>query len=177
MDKGQLDGFMADGAVPSLKNGNNSKTAGYANQNSNVNHTPEVSNTVQTMGQYAPKILRNLQAQRLKNQFTDVCLVAGDCVIRAHKLVLAAGSAYFNAMFTSGLVEGQQDSVEIHSVSSKILSMLVDFIYTGKIDITQDNVQELFAAADMLELEEVVSGCTAYLEQQLHCSNALGIYR
>ncbi|XP_043471983.1 actin-binding protein IPP-like [Leptopilina heterotoma] len=177
VDKGQLDGFMADGAVPSLKNGNNSKTAGYANQNSNVNHTPEVSNTVQTMGQYAPKILRNLQAQRLKNQFTDVCLVAGDCVIRAHKLVLAAGSAYFNAMFTSGLVEGQQDSVEIHSVSSKILSMLVDFIYTGNIDITQDNVQELFAAADMLELEEVVSGCTAYLEQQLHCSNALGIYR
>ena len=168
---------MADGAVPPMKNGNNSKTSGFTTQNNNVKPTSDVPNTVHAAGQYAPKVLRNLNAQRLKNQFTDVCLVAGDCVIRAHKLVLAAGSAYFNAMFTSGLVEEQQDSVEIHSVSAKILSILVDFIYTGNVDITQDNVQELFAAADMLELEEVVSGCIAYLEQQLHYSNALGIYR
>ncbi|XP_066586895.1 actin-binding protein IPP-like [Prorops nasuta] len=175
VDKGQLDGFMADGAGPPLKNGHNASSMGFASQ-----PEKETSNgacTMYAVGQYAPKVLRNLNTQRLKNQFSDVGLVAGESIIRAHRSVLAAGSAYFNAMFTGGLVEEQQELVEIHSISSNILSILVDFIYTGDFEITQDNVQELFAAADMLELDEVVSGCISYLQQQLHYSNALGIYR
>lgn len=125
---------------------------------------------------YAPKVLKNLNEQRLKNQFSDVGLVANGNVIRAHKSVLAASSAYFNAMFTGGLIEQQRDIVEIHSVSDKILSLLVDFIYTGHIDITKEIAQELFAAADMLELDDVVASCVSYMQQQLHVSNALGIY-
>ncbi|KAK2583482.1 hypothetical protein KPH14_009450 [Odynerus spinipes] len=175
VDKVQLDGFMADGAVPPLKNGHNSNNMGFATQP--VSQTSDVTNTVYAVGQYAPKVLRNLNGQRLKNQFTDVGLVADGNVIHAHRSVLAAGSAYFNAMFTGGLVEEQQELVEIHSISANILSLLIDFIYTGNVDITEDNVQELFAAADMLELDEVVSGCITYLQQQLHYSNALGIYR
>ncbi|XP_015598236.1 actin-binding protein IPP [Cephus cinctus] len=175
VDKGQLDGFMADGTVPPAKSDNNSKSGmGFATQP--VRQNTE-SSMVYAVGQYAPKVLKNLNAQRLKNQFSDVGLVAGGSIIRAHRSVLAAGSAYFNAMFTGGLVEEQQESVEIRSVSADILSRLVDFIYTGNVDITQDNVQELFAAADMLELDEVVAGCIDYLQQQLHYSNALGIYR
>ncbi|XP_012274970.1 actin-binding protein IPP [Orussus abietinus] len=175
VDKGQLDGFMADGAVPPLKGGHNSKNMGFAAQP--IRQTSDTSTTVYAAGQYAPKVLKNLNIQRLKNQFSDVGLVADGVVIRAHRSVLAAGSAYFNAMFTGGLVEGQQELVEIHSISAKILSLLVDFIYAGNVNITQDNVQELFAAADMLEIDEVVSGCIEYLQQQLHYSNALGIYR
>lgn len=174
VDKGQLNGFMADGAVAPLKGGHNS-SMGFATQP--MNKTSDVSSTIYAVGQYAPKVLRNLNTQRLKNQFSDVGLVIGGTIIRAHRSVLAAGSAYFNAMFTGGLVEEQQELVEIHSISEAILSILVDFIYTGNVDITQDNVQELFAAADMLELDEVVSGCISYLQQQLHFSNALGIYR
>ncbi|XP_071856065.1 actin-binding protein IPP [Bombus fervidus] len=174
-DKGQLDSFMADGAVPPIKNGHNCNNMGFATQP--VKQTSDVSNTVYAVGEYAPKVLRNLNTQRLKNQFSDVGLVAGGSIIRAHRSVLAAGSAYFNAMFTGGLVEEQQELVEIHSISANILSLLVDFIYSGNVDITQDNVQELFAAADMLELDEVVFGCITYLKQQLHYSNALGIYR
>ncbi|XP_043282923.1 actin-binding protein IPP-like isoform X2 [Venturia canescens] len=171
----QLDGFMADGSVPPLKSGHDTQTMGFATQQ--MREASDVSSTVYAVGHYAPKVLRNLNAQRLKNQFSDVGIVAGDSIIRAHRSVLAASSAYFNAMFTGGLVEEQQELVEIHSVSPNILSILIDFIYTGNVDITQDNVQELFAAADMLELDEVVSGCIDYLRQQLHYSNALGIYR
>ncbi|KAK0160479.1 hypothetical protein PV328_007887 [Microctonus aethiopoides] len=194
VDKGQLDGFMADGRVQSLKSGHNSQNMGfvsqptrqtsddsnnkvYANQCHSLRGGSDSSSTVYAVGQYASKVLRNLNDQRLKNQFSDVGLVAGERIIRAHRSVLAAGSAYFNAMFTGGLVEEQQELVEIHAISANILTMLVDFIYTGNVDITQDNVQELFAAADMLELDEVVSGCIAYLQQQLHNTNALGIYR
>lgn len=176
MDKGQLDGrFMAENTVAPLKSEINSNTMGFSAQP--MNETDDNSNSVFAVGHYAPKVLRNLNLQRLKNQFSDVGLVVDNTIIRAHRSVLAASSPYFNAMFTGGLVEEQQELVEIRSISENILSILVDFIYTGNVNITQDNVQELFAAADMLELDEVVSSCISYLQEQLHFSNALGIYR
>ena len=175
MDKGSLDGFMAESAMAPLRNEINSSNMGFAEE---PMIETENSNTLYNkVGHYAPKVLRNLNTQRLKNQFSDVGLIVGNTIIRAHRSVLAASSAYFNAMFTGGLVEEQQELVEIHSVSENILSILIDFIYTGNVNITQDNVQELFAAADMLELDEVVSSCISYLQVQLHYSNALGIYR
>lgn len=41
----------------------------------------------------------------------------------------------------------------------------------------QTNVQELLAAADMLQLNEVVDGCCEFLCRELHATNALGILR
>lgn len=32
-------------------------------------------------------------------------------------------------------------------------------------------------AADMLEVSEIVEGCAQFLKDQLHVSNAIGIYR
>lgn len=50
-------------------------------------------------------------------------------------------------------------------------------MFIGEVRITQENVQELMAAADMLQLREVVLGCTQFLKTELHPSNAVGIYR
>lgn len=114
---------MADGNASSISIVN-SKNMGFAATQQTKPPPPpqdESDNTMDAMGQYAPKVLRNLNSQRLKNQFSDVGLVAGDSVIRAHRLVLAAASAYFHAMFTGGLVEQHQEFVEIHSIPPKIL--------------------------------------------------------
>ena len=43
--------------------------------------------------------------------------------------------------------------------------------------MTEQNVQELILAADMLELSDVVDVCSGFLKQQLEPSNAIGIYR
>lgn len=43
--------------------------------------------------------------------------------------------------------------------------------------LCQENVQDLIVAADMLELKEVVQGCTEFLRNELHITNAIGIYR
>lgn len=62
-------------------------------------------------------------------------------------------------------------------MSPHVLEQLLEFVYSGEICIDQGNVQELIVAADMLELTEVVTGCTQYLKKELHPTNAVGIYR
>lgn len=126
---------------------------------------------------YPSKVLQNLNSLRQNSRFCDVEIVAGGKVMKAHRAVLSASSPYFQAMFTNGLLEEQKETIELHSVAPHILNSLVDFIYTGEVTISQENVQDLMVAADMLELNEVVLGCTEFLKQELHDTNAIGIYR
>lgn len=128
---------------------------------------------------YAQKLLHNLHELRADERFCDVEIVAGGQRIHAHRIVLSASSRYFEAMFrpTLGLAEGQQRTVVLHSIGTETLRALIDFVYTGRIAIEQQNVQELLAAGDMLQIPEVVEECCAFLCRELHASNALGILR
>ncbi|RZF34385.1 hypothetical protein LSTR_LSTR008924 [Laodelphax striatellus] len=126
---------------------------------------------------YPLKVLQHFNSLRLNNKFCDVEIVAGGKVMKAHRAILSASCPYFQAMFSNGLIEEQKDTIELHTIQPEILSSLLDFIYTGEIEITQENVQEIIIAADMLELNEVVLGCTEFLKQELHTTNAVGIYR
>ena len=55
-------------------------------------------------------------------------------------MILASASPYFHEMFTN-LSEKNKDLVVIGELDSTILQQLVDFIYSGKIIVTERNVQ------------------------------------
>lgn len=128
---------------------------------------------------YYASFFTNLNNLRHDERFCDVELMAGGehtPVIKAHRIVLSSSSSYFEAMFGNDVYnENKEKVVKMHSIDHKILKTLVDFIYTGKIEIDQVNVQELLAAADMLQLPDVVTGCAQYLCRELHPSNTLGV--
>ena len=48
---------------------------------------------------------------------------------------------------------------------------------SGQVFLTQNSVQDILAAADMLGLPEVLDACADFLKNELHPSNAIGIYR
>ncbi|XP_026757819.1 actin-binding protein IPP [Galleria mellonella] len=126
---------------------------------------------------YATKIALNLQHFKRDGRFCDIDLISGKTIIKAHRVVLAASCAYFDAMFSVGLEETQKNHVALPSVPPDILPMIIDFIYTGEVVIDKATVQHLLIAADMLQLRELVTGCGEYLRRELHPSNALGIFR
>lgn len=122
--------------------------------------------------------------------------------IKAHKLVLASGSAYFKAMFAGGFRENtfcsayaQQPQVpqppspssspcsncqEVRidaSITYPVLKAIVDFVYTNTIEIKEENVQELLFASKVLMIEEVVNSCCVFLYKNIDPSNCIGVER
>jgi len=76
-----------------------------------------------------------------RKAFCDIKLETDDgSIIFAHKVLLASASPYFRAMFKN-CAEKNKDLVVIKQVDSTTLQLLVDLIYTGKIVITEKNVQ------------------------------------
>lgn len=84
---------------------------------------------------------------------TDVVLEVGNELFHAHKVVLAAASPYFKAMFTGGLRESDMSRVKLQAVSATAMARLIRFMYTGTIRVTENTVCQLLPAATMLQVE------------------------
>ena len=50
----------------------------------------------------------------------------------------------------------------------------MDFFYSGEIDISENNVQELLPVACLLQVQSVQKACCDFLERQLSTENCLG---
>ncbi|XP_036880428.1 kelch-like protein 2 isoform X5 [Manis javanica] len=118
------------------------------------------------------KVMNELRSQNL---LCDVTIVAEDMEISAHRVVLAACSPYFHAMFTGEMSESRAKKVRIKEVDGWTLRMLIDYVYTAEIQVTEENVQVLLPAAGLLQLQDVKKTCCEFLESQLHPVNCLGI--
>ncbi|XP_033230526.1 ring canal kelch homolog [Belonocnema kinseyi] len=116
-----------------------------------------------------------MNAMRKQNLLCDVILVADSGIeVPAHKMVLAACSPYFYAMFTS-FEERDQDRITLQGVDHSALELLVEYVYSAEVYVTEDNVQVLLPAANLLQLTDVRDACCDFLQAQLHPSNCLGI--
>lgn len=67
------------------------------------------------------------------------------------------------------------EEVNLESIEPATMEALVDFCYTGCIDINDGNVQDILPAACLLQLPEVQTACCEFLKNQLDPSNCLGI--
>uniref|UniRef100_A0A3P8VRX6 Intracisternal A particle-promoted polypeptide n=1 Tax=Cynoglossus semilaevis TaxID=244447 RepID=A0A3P8VRX6_CYNSE len=126
---------------------------------------------------YARLILAQMNKMRHRTDFCDVRLNVGGQMFTVHRLVLAASSPYFSALFSGGMREADKEEVQIMGVETEVFEVLLDFIYTGLIIVTVENVQELMIAADMLQLNEVVSVCGEFLKGHMDPSNCVGIFQ
>ena len=105
---------------------------------------------------------------RDEGQFIDVRLKAREDIFPAHRIVLAANSDYFHAMFTAGMKESNQDVIELkdESISPDALRIVMDSIYTGDLLVNKENMIELLATADHLQVTSVVQQCCDFLKRE-----------
>ncbi|KAK6478499.1 kelch-like protein 6 [Huso huso] len=118
-----------------------------------------------------------LENLRLENSLTDVTLYVDGMEFPCHRVVLAAASNYFRAMFCNDLKEKHEDTIAIKGVDSETMKILLDYTYTSKVLITKQNVQRILEAASLFQFLRMVDACANFLTEVLHPDNCVGILR
>ncbi|CAD7682381.1 unnamed protein product [Nyctereutes procyonoides] len=141
---------------------------------------PEAMNVSRSEEQFhavnhAEQTLHKMENYLKEEQLCDVLLIAGHLRIPAHRLVLSAVSDYFAAMFTNDVLEAKQEEVRMEGIDPNALNSLVQYAYTGVLQLKEDTIENLLAAACLLQLTQVIEVCSNFLIKQLHPSNCLGI--
>lgn len=123
-----------------------------------------------------PKEMLDVMEHLRKNEeLCDVELVVDQNCFRAHRVVLAASSMYFRAMFCRQMAESGQRRVVIQGVEADALDSLIKFAYTCSLEINEENAQSLLAASNFLQMLRAREACCKFLQERLDCSNCLDI--
>lgn len=76
-------------------------------------------------------------------------------IFNAHKLMLAARSPVFAAMFADYTLETTTNTIEIDDLRAETIQSMLEFIYTGKVNDIKQSTVELYRCADKYQLEDL----------------------
>ena len=107
--------------------------------------------------------------------FTDVTLECQGKKFEAHKLILAAASPVFKAMFKKGTKEHRDNYVNIKDIDSNVFEVFLRFLYSGKVDKLDGMCLDLFAAADMYDVQSLRIICIHHMTMNMSVDNVINI--
>lgn len=106
---------------------------------------------------------------------SDVTLKADDKSFPVHRLLLALSSDYFMAMLTSDMLETKSNEIELKGVTARGLEPLLEYIYTGTLPLTKNNVCEVIMAATHLQMETALQYCTDRMNNVIRTENCVDL--
>ncbi|NXT61516.1 ZBT8B protein, partial [Chaetops frenatus] len=117
---------------------------------------------------YYTKLLGELNEQRKRDFFCDCSIIVEGRIFKAHKNILFANSGYFRALLIHYIQDsGRHSTASLDIVTSEAFSVILDFLYSGKLDLCGDNVIEVMSAASYLQMTDVVNFCKSYIRSSL----------
>ncbi|XP_055851057.1 kelch-like protein 5 [Episyrphus balteatus] len=125
--------------------------------------------------QHGRKITRKLLKFYLDKQFFDIIIKAGkedSTEIQAHKIVLSAASEYFYDLFHKQ-PETTSKTIEIPLIEGSSLKQIINYMYSGIIDLNLEKIDTLLEDALYLEMKDLIAGCSRFMEENLNTANCL----
>ncbi|KAM3825808.1 LOW QUALITY PROTEIN: hypermethylated in cancer 2 protein [Vipera latastei] len=114
---------------------------------------------------HAKHLLLQLNQQRAKGFLCDVIIVVENALFRAHKNILAASSMYFKSL----ILHDNLINLDTDMVNPTVFRQILDFIYTGKLLMTdqpgEQNFNALLTAASYLQLPDLAALCRKKLKR------------
>eukprot|EP00795_Rhopilema_esculentum_P003311 gene3311-1646_t len=122
-------------------------------------------------------ILSTINTYRKIRAFTDVVIYSSKVEFHAHRLILASNSPVLESMLRSDMKEKAEGKINLSdsSISPKILEQILMYMYSCKINITIDNVEQLLYASTFLLMQSLRKFCEEFLLDALNINNCLGI--
>jgi len=95
---------------------------------------------------------------RAESDFFDVTLACSDSgaqTIQAHKVILSACSNFFKATFRQQMSANKHPNpyIYLRGVGYSDLSAILDFIYSGEVNVAQEDLNSFLAVAEELQIK------------------------
>ena len=100
---------------------------------------------------FQDQVQASVQELRNDNDFTDVTLACEDKSIKAHKVILSAGSPIFKKLLKT--YPHPQPLIYMKGMKSNSLTAIVDFLYLGEANILHEDLENFLALAEELQLK------------------------
>ena len=123
------------------------------------------------MEQKAVKLVEALTAMQEEGTLCDVTLQAEQKTLTAHKVVLAAGSPYFMAMFNGNFKETESKVVTFQEVRFSGLKAVVNDIYFKTVEIPVENIPNVLPAAHLFQMENLLDSICTLMTDNIHTDN------
>lgn len=125
---------------------------------------------------YSNRLVSGFSFLRDQMILCDVVLIAEEQRFPAHRALLACTSDYFRAMLgTSGMSEMTETEIILKDVSAVGLKCIMDFIYSGRIQICLQNINSLLQTASYVQVPEVLDFCNKFLIAEITTENCVEI--
>jgi hypothetical protein len=105
-----------------------------------------------------PKLLNS-------EHFVDVTLACENEMLKCHKVVLSACSTYFEKLLLDNPC--QHPIIFMKDMKFQEMQSLVDFMYKGEVNVTQDDLPSLLKSAEALQIRGLCGSDQLLSQQQL----------
>uniref|UniRef100_A0A1B0F951 BTB domain-containing protein n=1 Tax=Glossina morsitans morsitans TaxID=37546 RepID=A0A1B0F951_GLOMM len=140
-----------------------------------VNQVERISSKKCGNSEYANTYLDGLSKMRVNQKLFDFSLDVDGELIRVHKLALAIASDYFAAMFEADMEERKEETVKLKDVDVVAVKALLEYIYSGIITLTEENVEAILSASDIFQIVWVKDACIQFLASNLNGENCFRV--
>lgn len=127
--------------------------------------------------QHSQKLLRVLRTFWQEQSFHDALLVVGEEELPVQKNILAAASPYIRTKlnYNPPKEDGSTYRIELQGVSMSIMKQILDYIFSGEITLSEETIQDMVQASDLLLMTDLKSLCCQFLEGCITAENCIGI--
>jgi len=126
---------------------------------------------------FCVELVKRLDMLRRQDHLCDITLVTKDGKqLKAHRNVLSVASLFFSKLLQSNMKENREGIVRFEEISGAVMEDVLEFIYTGSVEITQENSKDLIAAANFLVIPILKKLSGQFLERQISKSNCISTF-
>ena len=103
---------------------------------------------------FGENLISSCKDFREEDDLCDVTLACDDDQLKAHKIILSSGSTFFKSVFKRN--PHANPLLYLRGVKIEELRSMLDFMYTGRTQVAQDNVQNFLAIGRELGIKGLV---------------------
>ncbi|KAJ5075441.1 pep-cterm sorting domain-containing protein [Anaeramoeba ignava] len=96
---------------------------------------------------------------------------------KTHKSILSSRSQYFKSLFNSKMKEFQENKLILKDFSSSILFPILNYFYSGKIEINSENAIEILMFSSKYLIDELIEICSNFIKNNLQIETVIDILK